>query len=1345
MRKGWRNAQKRQALVTYRPEELERRMLLSTAIAAFAPQVTFGAGASPRSVATADVNGDGKLDLIVANAGGNSLSVMLGNGNGTFGGQSIFAVGSSPYSVAVADVNRDGRIDLIASNNGGNGISVLLGNGNGTFLGQQTFGAGNQARFVASADVNGDGKPDVVVANYGAGTGSILLGNGNGTFGGQTTFAAGAQAASISVGDFNRDGKLDLAIANKSANTVSVLLGNGNGSFGTRATFGAGNLPFSVASGDVNGDGKLDLVVAEESSNSVGVLLGNGNGTFGNQTTFGVGTVPVAVVLSDVNGDGKLDIASVNYNSNSVSVLLGSGNGSFAGQRTFGTGTAPFAIGSADVNRDGRADLLVANGASGGAGVLLGDVQPYVISINRSNPAGPSTSASSVNYGVTFSAPVIGVDPTDFALALSGITATTPVVVSGSGAAYTVTVNGISGSGTLGLNLVDDGSIKDGAGNPLQGGSAASFQAQQTFASGSEPYSIATADLDGDGRADLVVANSRGGNFVNVMLGNGNGTFKAQKSYAAGTSPDFVTTADVNRDGKLDLIVGAGSAVSVLMGNGDGSFGVPQTFAAGGAVAIAVVDLNGDGLADLAVATGSGAVSVLLGNGNGTFGAQMTFAAGTFPSAIVAGDFNRDGKMDLAVANGIDHDASVLLGNGNGTFQPQLTFAAGSNDISIAAGDIDGDGKTDLVVGNNYFAGQGNVSVLLGNGNGTFGAQQTIAAGAGPTSVALTDLNNDGKLDIAVSNSGNSEGVGSSASVLLGNGNGTFAAQQTFGTGAEPYSIAAGDLNADGQVDLVTANLNGSNVSVLLGNAPPAGFAGESYTVVPPGPTTYVVQKLGLMGTNQSGANPQATLTRDSVGNLYGTTRAGGAYGDGTIFMIASGTSIITALASFDGLNGAYPYAGVAVDAAGNIFGSTTAGGDNNGGTIFELAHNSSKLTVLQSLAANENNPNGNIVQGGMTVDGNGDIYGTTYGLTIGSVFKIDHTTLAVTTVAPIPTSVGGPSGALLVDAQGNIFGTTQSTSYSTIYGTIFEIIKGDAAVTTLATFSGSNGQAPVGGLVRDVAGNLFGATNTGGASGHGAVFELPVGSNTISLLASFTGANGGNPTGTMAIDSAGNLFGTTSGDNYPGGVAYLNGSVFEVAHASTSITTLAVLNGTNGSKPYSGLVMDGVGNLYGTASRGGAAGQGVVFKLAAGAAAVTDVASFDPVGAMDGGMMLVDGAGNVFGLAVSGGPTNDGAVIEIPHGSSTPITLASFNGTNGSGPTSLLVDGSGNLFGTTNLGGASGYGAIFEIAANTSNIVPLASFNITNGAYGVDLIIDGSGNLYGVTDRGGTLSLIHI
>ncbi|NBS02760.1 MAG: hypothetical protein EBS72_11650, partial [Rhizobiales bacterium] len=296
-----------------------------TALPSFATQATFATGSKPASVTLGDVNGDGKLDMITANFNSSSVSVLLGNGDGTFQGQQMpQKMGFQPFAVRLGDVNGDGSLDIITANVDSNNVSVLLGKGDGTFAAQTTFATGTSPRSVTLGDVNGDGTLDIITANQGSNNVSVLLGTGNGTFATQGTFGAqnAGGAYSVSLGDVNGDGKLDIVTANRSANGVNVLLGNGDGTFQASQFFTAGGNQFAVALGDLNGDGKLDIVTANTNT-AIAVLIGNGNGTFKSQQMFDAGTNPRSVTLGDVNGDGRLDVMTANFGSTNASVLLG--------------------------------------------------------------------------------------------------------------------------------------------------------------------------------------------------------------------------------------------------------------------------------------------------------------------------------------------------------------------------------------------------------------------------------------------------------------------------------------------------------------------------------------------------------------------------------------------------------------------------------------------------------------------------------------------------------------------------------------------------------------------------------------------------------------------------------------------------------------------------------------------------------------------------------------------------------------------------------------------------------------------------------------------------------------
>jgi FG-GAP-like repeat/Abnormal spindle-like microcephaly-assoc'd, ASPM-SPD-2-Hydin/FG-GAP repeat len=456
---------------------------------AFSTASSPGTGNYPYSVAVGDFNGDGKLDLAVVNTDSNTVSILLGHGDGTFtqASGSPVSVGSNPVTVAVGDFNGDGKLDLAVANEVDNTVSILLGNGDGTFTAASgsPVGVGLFPVSVAVGDFNGDGKLDLAVSNAcgsssscSSGTVSILLGNGDGTF----TPASGSPGVgnfpeSVAVGDFNGDGKLDLAVANEYDNTVSILLGNGDGTFNAGPTLGTGNYPYSVAVGDFNGDGKLDLAVVNTDGNTVSILLGNGDGTFSLKSSPGVSN-PLSVAVGDFNGDGKMDLAVGNSYYSAVSILLGNGDGTFNPGPMPGGGFAPQSVAVGDFNGDGRLDVAAVAYDNNAVFVVVQQPAPEVgvpatLVFGNQNLGGNKTltliitNTGTAGLNVT-GASVSGTNSADFTAALNTCSSSvsaggncsvnvtfTPTIVGGENATLTVADN--AGTGTQTVSLTGTG------------------------------------------------------------------------------------------------------------------------------------------------------------------------------------------------------------------------------------------------------------------------------------------------------------------------------------------------------------------------------------------------------------------------------------------------------------------------------------------------------------------------------------------------------------------------------------------------------------------------------------------------------------------------------------------------------------------------------------------------------------------------------------------------------------------------------------------------------------------------------------------------------------------------
>jgi len=337
---------------------------------------SYGARDDPRSVVSADFDGDGDLDLAVTNFGfSDNVSVFINNGDGSFQNDVPYPTGNDPYGIGAADMDGDGDIDLVTSNNAFS-LSLLRGLGNGVFLNHVDTALANRPAGMALADLDGDGDVDAVVGHVSINFISVLLNNGSGGFGPVATYMAGGPADNtehLTIADFNNDGIMDVATASRVGTDVFVLSGNGDGSFGPYRTYGVQNFPYGVSSADFDGDGNLDLAVANALSNNVSVLLGNGDGTFDPDSTYGTDTIPQGVIASDLDGDGNIDLATANWGGNNTSVLLGRGDGTFEPDSTFATDVNSRFLVSADFDGDGKLDLAVVNSGTDNMTVLLND------------------------------------------------------------------------------------------------------------------------------------------------------------------------------------------------------------------------------------------------------------------------------------------------------------------------------------------------------------------------------------------------------------------------------------------------------------------------------------------------------------------------------------------------------------------------------------------------------------------------------------------------------------------------------------------------------------------------------------------------------------------------------------------------------------------------------------------------------------------------------------------------------------------------------------------------------------------------------------------------------------
>ncbi len=793
----------------------QRSYLLDTAYHdALPPLAALPMGTNAYYVATADCNHDGIPDLLVANNGASSVSVLLGNGDGSFQENQSLAVGTNPVTVAVGDFNGDNNLDLAVANYNSATISMLLGRGDGTFVPARTVAVGHQPSDLAIGDFNHDGNLDLAIPNLGDNTVSVLLGQGDGTFHYGPLLQAGKSPSAVAVKDFDHDGNLDLAVANRDDGTVTVFLGQGHGAFRLAQTVPVGSSPVTVAVGDFNHDGKTDLVVPNHGDTTVSLLLGQGDGSFVPDRTLSLGKQPLSVAVDDFNGDGKSDLAVTSEGDNTISVLLGQDDGSFQLVQTISAGSKPQFVAVADVNQDGYPDLAVTGYDSDSLAVLLGRgdgtfLAPDALTAGR-NPIG--VARGDFNHDGNLDLAIANnLDNSVSVLLGRGDGSFQPGQILAVGLnPVGITAGDFNGDGSMDLAVTNFGETTVSL---LLGRGDGTFLPARPLAVGKQPADLVVGDFNGDALPDLAVANL-GDNTVAVLLGLGDGNFLPPRPFAVGRSPAGLTVADFNHDHILDLAVANrdDKTVSILLGRSDGSFGLAQPFPAGsGALSVAAADFNHDGQTDLAIANRDDkTVSVLLGQGDGTFKPAPALTVGKQPISVTVGDFNNDGVPDLAVAVSGDKTVAVLLGQGDGSFTPTQTLTAGVGPRFVAVGDFNKDNKLDIVT-SNY--GDNTVSMFLGRADSSFRPFGLLSAGKGPRAETTGDFNHDGIPDLAVVN-----GTDNTVSILQGTGTGTFQLVQTIQVGANPYALAVIDFNHDGNPDLAVVNSDEGKVSILMGS-----------------------------------------------------------------------------------------------------------------------------------------------------------------------------------------------------------------------------------------------------------------------------------------------------------------------------------------------------------------------------------------------------------------------------------------------------------------------------------------------------------------------------------------------
>ncbi len=814
------------------------RNTTTSGVLSFAPKLDMPTGQSPACIVAGDLDGDGMPDVVVSNPVSNTVSIFRNtstSGSISFAARIDSAAGAGPGSLALGDLDGDGRLDLVVADGTTDSIAIFQNTssiGTIAFAPKINLWAGSSLAGVAVGDLDQDGKPDIIVARED--TISVFR---NVSAGGVISFAArvdfpiGDLTQHIVLADIDGDGKLDVvATGNDSASVFRNTSTVGNISFAARMDFATDPIPSGIAVADLDGNGKPDIAVSSNFDFTVSVLASTsttGNVAFVPKVSFPAAFAPDNVAIGDLNGDGKPDLVVSGLFDGIVAMLR---NTVAPPAPTISFSATSIYFGNVPVNTSKMDSLNVANSGTGALTIsaVTSNLSEFTVTPTAVviPPSGNQTFY--VSFTPTSPGPRNGiltfVDDAPGSPTLISVSAAAPTIVSFSPLmgppGTSVTVTGTNFDSIPSNDVVYFGAVRAPSTAATQTSLTVTVPTGATFA----PITLTNNSLSAFSGVPFVVTFPVSGILDST-------SFSPNIDFATSSSPFSVSIDDIDGDGKPDVIVssttGYGSSLSVL-GNvtsvgsiTSASFAERLDFPTGiNSRDEVVCDFDGDGKLDVAVCNLDAHTVSLLRNistiGNIAFAPAVDFAAGPYPTTVAAGDLDGDGKPDLVIGNASGGTISILRNastSGSISFDPMVSLPTGSYVLGVAIADIDGDGKPDIAVCD---YGNKSISIFRNTSTGrniSFAPRVDFPAGTGPYYLAIGDLDGDGKPDIAVTcindNIVSVYRNASSPGVIL------FYARIDFPAGGEPEGIAIGDLDGDGKPDLAVCDVNGNGVSVL--------------------------------------------------------------------------------------------------------------------------------------------------------------------------------------------------------------------------------------------------------------------------------------------------------------------------------------------------------------------------------------------------------------------------------------------------------------------------------------------------------------------------------------------------